>query len=356
MNGSTHFVVNAPQSWPPSGPTNPPPQIQQVPVSSMQNIQFATQTMRNPNEFQIISQPTIISAAEYRPPPQQQHIITTSAFNPQLQPPPGVQVFHTVPPPPQQIITSIPNPQPQPQIIEAPPHPVPPPHPGPTHQIITTPGPPPPPPFTTTVQYTAAHEPKPVTIDVHQHQMHGMRPGQKRKHPDEEALKNIPPKMGMGMIPNSAGAVTAKNTMSSTSTATVTTSSTSGGLITSQIYSAASADDLHQLELGTKSGNEQQSGGEHNVENFGGAGVGSSSNINNNIHSGPKHGQNGGPSPQHNSRGRGGYRMNQPYYANINSATNGRSSTNNGGYQYNNFQRVYEPGPPAPPPPTKCRW
>lgn len=91
MNGSTHFVVNAPHPWPPSGPTNPPPQIQQVPVSSMQNIQFTTQTMRNPNEFQIISQPTIISAAEYRPPPQQQHIITTSSFNPQLQPPTGNQ-------------------------------------------------------------------------------------------------------------------------------------------------------------------------------------------------------------------------------------------------------------------------
>lgn len=358
MNGSTHFVLNAPQPWPPSGPTNPPPQIQQVPVSSMQNIQFTAQPMRNPNEFQIISQPTIISAAEYRPPPQQQHIITTSSFNPQMQPPPGVQVFHTVPPP-QQIITSIPNPQPQPQIIEAAPHPVPPPHPGATHQIITTPVPPPPPPFTTTVQYAAPHEPKQTTIDVQLHQMHAMRVGQKRKHPDEESLKNIPPKMGMGMIPHSStGGVTAKNTMSSTSTATVTTSSTSGGLITSQIYSAASADDLQQLEVGTKSGNEQQSGGELNAENFGGAGVGSNINNNNSIHSGPKHGQNGPLQQQQhmggNSRGRGAYRMNQPYYANNNI---GRNNNSNGNYQFNSFQRGYEPSAPsAPPPPTKCRW
>ncbi|KXJ75008.1 hypothetical protein RP20_CCG012522 [Aedes albopictus] len=280
MNGSTHFVVNAPHPWPPSGPTNPPPQqIQQVPVSSVQNIQFTAQPMRNPNEFQIISQPTIISAAEYRPPPQ--HIITTSSFNPQLQPPPGMQVFHTVPPPTQQIITSIPNPQPQPQIIEAP-HPVPPPHPAATHQIITAPVPPAPPPFTTTVQYTAApHEPK--------------------------------------------------------------------------------------LEVGTNSGNEQQSGGEHNVENFGGAGVGSN-NINNNnnsssMHSGPKHGQNGPPQQlQHmggHSRGRGVYRINQPYYANNNSNNNanGRNNGNGGHYQFNNFQRVYEPAPSSgPPPPAKCRW
>ncbi|XP_062555551.1 uncharacterized protein LOC134220501 isoform X2 [Armigeres subalbatus] len=358
MNGSTHFVVNAPQPWPPGGTTNPPPQIQQVPVSSMQNIQFTAQPLRNPNEFQIISQPTIISAAEYRPPPQQQHIITTSSFNPQMQPPPGLQVFHTVPPPPQQIITSIPNPQPQPQIIEASPHPVPPPHPAATHQIITAQGPPPPPPFTTTVQYTATHEPKPTAIEIHQHQMHGMRQAQKRKHPDEEAHKNMLPKMGMGTIPNSnPGSVTAKNTMSSTSTATVTTSSTSGGLITSQIYSAASADDLQHLEMDTKSGNEQQSGGEHNAENFGGAGVGSNNNNNgNSIHSGPKHGQNG-PSQQQlmggNSRGRGAYRMNQPYYANNNSTGRNNSS---GSYQYNSFQRVYEPVQTAPPPPTKCRW
>ncbi|XP_052563905.1 uncharacterized protein LOC120415225 isoform X2 [Culex pipiens pallens] len=231
INGSTHFVVNTqPQPWPPNGAV-PPPQIQQVPVSSMQNIQFATapQQMRNPNEIQIISSPaTIISAAEYRPQQQQQqHIITTSGpFNPQMQPPPGVQVIHTVPPP-QQIITSIPQTvqsvPPPPQIIEASPHhAVPPPH-SATHQIMTAHGPPPP---YTTVHYTMApHDPKllqpPMEIQhqhphQHQHQQHqlhqqqqhqqqqqqqqqlGMRPGQKRKHPEDDAHRNIPPKMGMG--------------------------------------------------------------------------------------------------------------------------------------------------------------
>lgn len=356
MNGGTHFVVNAPHHWPPNGPNNASSQIQQVPVSSMQNIQFATQTMRNPNEIQIISQPTIISAAEYRQPPQQQHIITTSSFNPQMQPPPGLQVFHTVPPPQQQIITSIPNQQPQQHIIEASPHPVPPPHSGP-HQLIAASVPPPAPPFST-VHYTTSHEPK-SNIDVQQHQLQGMRLGQKRKHPDEESHKNILPKMGMGMIQSSgAGSVTAKNTMSSTSTATVTTSSTSGGLITSQIYSAASADDLHGLEVCTKSGNEQQSGDEHNAEYLDGAGVGSNdsnkNNSNNNFtRSGPKQSQNGSLQLNlgANSRARNTFRMNQPYFANNNtSASNGR----NGNYQFNNIQRVCESSPP--PPSTKCRW
>lgn len=110
-------------------------------------------------------------------------------------------------------------------------------------------------------------------------------------------------------------------------------------------------DDLQQLDVGTKSGNEQQSGGEHNAENFGGAGVG-----NNNMHSGPKHGQSGSLQ-QHmggHSRGRGMYRINQPYYANNNNA-NGRNNSN-GNYQFNNFQRVYEPSPSAQPPSAKCRW
>ncbi|XP_058457379.1 integrator complex subunit 3 homolog isoform X2 [Malaya genurostris] len=346
MNGGTHYVVNAQQSWPPNGTTQPP-QIQQVPVSSVQNIQFAPQTMRNPNEIQIISSPAIISAAEYRPP--QQHIITTSSFNPQMQPPPGMQVIHTVPPPHQQIITSIPNPQPQ--IIEAPQHPVPPPHSGPTHQIIATPVPAPPPQFTT-VQYTTAHEPK-SSIEIQLHQQHGMRSGQKRKHPEDESHKNIPPKMGMGMnLSSGASSVTAKCTMSSTSTATVTTSSTSGGLITSQI-SSNSTDELQHADDGNNSGNEQQSGDEHNVENFGGIGVGSctnnnnnnnNNNSNNNPHSGPKHSHNG----QHqmsggNNRPRGAYRMSQSYFG----------SNSNGSYQQNSFHRNYES---APPPPPKCRW
>ncbi|XP_055620011.1 uncharacterized protein LOC129764685 isoform X2 [Toxorhynchites rutilus septentrionalis] len=202
MNGSTHFVVNAPQQWQPTVSASAPPQMQTVPVSSVQNIQFAPQQMRNPNEIQIISSPAIISAAEYRPP--QQHIITTSSFNPQMQPPPGLQVIHTVPPPPQQIITSIPNPQPpqqiitsmqnpQPQIIEAQPHQ------GPTHQIITTPGVQPT--QFTAVQYSAPHEMKP-NIEMQHHVYsaahHGMRQGQKRKHQEDESHKNLPPKMGMG--------------------------------------------------------------------------------------------------------------------------------------------------------------
>ncbi|XP_055593704.1 uncharacterized protein LOC129744941 isoform X2 [Uranotaenia lowii] len=195
MNGGTHFVVNAPQHWPPNGHV-PPPQIQQVPVSSMQNIQFAPQQIRQPEGIQIISTPTIISAAEYRPPPQ--HIITTSSFNPQMQPPPGVQVIHTVPPPTQQIITSIPQPaHTQQHIIEAPAHM------GQQHQIITTaPGIPPPPPSFTTVQYAAAPpELKPPPAEMQMHSLSAqltMRLGQKRKHTEDEAHSNVVQKIGMG--------------------------------------------------------------------------------------------------------------------------------------------------------------
>ncbi|XP_055537539.1 protein transport protein SEC31-like isoform X1 [Wyeomyia smithii] len=347
VNGGTHFVVNTPQPWPPNG-AGPPPQIQQVPVSSVQNIQFAPQPMRNPNEIQFISTPAIISAAEYRPP--QQHIITTSSFNPQMQPPQGVQVIHTVPPPHQQIITSIPNAQPQ--IIEAPPHSVPPPHPGATHQIITTPVPPPPAPFTT-VQYTTTHHDPKQSMEMQQHQQIVMRPGQKRKHPEDDSHKNIPPKMGMGMNLNS-GSVTAKSTMSASSTATVTTSSTSGGLITSQI-SSSPTDELQNPEnVGPKSGNELQSDGEQSVENFGAIGVGSSNNnINSNNsthHSGPKQPQQ--QSTGGNNRPRGSYRGNQPYY--VNNSGNGRNN-NNGSYQLNSYHRNFEPTS-QPPPPPKCRW
>ncbi|XP_053673455.1 uncharacterized protein LOC128723715 isoform X2 [Anopheles nili] len=161
--GGSHFVVSAPQPWPVTA-SAAGQQIQQVPASTVPSIQITTQPIRNPNEIHIISQPTIISAAEFRPPAsQQQQIITTSAFNPQIQPPQGLQVqFHTVPPPPQQIITSLPNAQTQPppqatgsQLIEN--------QPGTPHQIIinaSIPPQPPPPPAFTAVQFSTQESPK----------------------------------------------------------------------------------------------------------------------------------------------------------------------------------------------------
>ncbi|XP_050073797.1 uncharacterized protein LOC126561594 isoform X3 [Anopheles maculipalpis] len=274
VSGS-HFVVSAPQPWPVVTASAPGQQIQQVPVSTVPSIQITTQPMRNPNEIHIISQPTIISAAEYRPPAsQQQQIIATSAFNPQIQPPQGVQVqFHTVPPPTQQIITSLANAQTQPppqapqsQLIENQPVP-------PQHQIIINapipPQPPPPPPSFTTVQYSTQEAPKPNVEQLQQRpppqpqppqqqtslsittqsQSHAimLRPGQKRKIPDDDINKNMPPKIGMGMsgagrnlpVGSNGGILTAaqaKCIMSSVSTGTATTTSTSGvGLISSQI-------------------------------------------------------------------------------------------------------------------------
>uniref|UniRef100_A0A182K6L5 KH homology domain-containing protein 4 n=1 Tax=Anopheles christyi TaxID=43041 RepID=A0A182K6L5_9DIPT len=224
VSGS-HFVVSAPQPWPVVTASAAGQQIQQVPVSTVPSIQITTQPMRNPNEIHIISQPTIISAAEFRPPAsQQQQIIATSAFNPQIQPPQGVQVqFHTVPPPPQQIITSLANAQTQPppqapqsQLIEN--------QPGPQHQIIINapipPQPPPPPPAFTAVQYSTQEVPKPNVEQMQQRpppqpqppqqqpplsintqpQSHAimLRPGQKRKISDEDVNKIMPPKVGMG--------------------------------------------------------------------------------------------------------------------------------------------------------------
>uniref|UniRef100_A0AAG5DTR5 KHDC4/BBP-like KH-domain type I domain-containing protein n=1 Tax=Anopheles atroparvus TaxID=41427 RepID=A0AAG5DTR5_ANOAO len=273
VSGS-HFVVSAPQPWPVVTASAAAPQIQQVPVSSVPSIQITTQPMRNPNEIHIISQPTIISATEYRSPAQQQQqIITTSAFNPQIQPPPGVQVqFHTVPPPTQQIITSLPNAQTQPppqappqQMLESqPPHPA-----QPQHQIIINapvpPQPPPPPPTFATVQYSPQDSQKSNVEQLQQRppqqpqpqqqpsnhpsqlQSHIMRTGQKRKMSDDDVHKTMPPKIGMGMngagrhllVGSNRGILTpaqAKCIMSSVSTGTVTTTSTSGGgLISSQI-------------------------------------------------------------------------------------------------------------------------
>ncbi|XP_052892990.1 uncharacterized protein LOC128300824 isoform X2 [Anopheles moucheti] len=282
VSGS-HFVVSAPQPWPVVTASAAGQQIQQVPVSTVPSIQITTQPMRNPNEIHIISQPTIISAAEYRPPAsQQQQIIATSAFNPQIQPPQGVQVqFHTVPPPTQQIITSLANAQTQPppqapqsQLIEN--------QQGPQHQIIINapipPQPPPPPPSFTAVQYSTQEAPKPNVEQMQQRpppqpqpsqqqtshslttqsQPHTimLRPGQKRKISDEDLNKTMPPKIGMGSnyggnmcrmsgagrkmpVGNNGGILTAaqaKCIMSSVSTGTATTTSTSGvGLISSQI-------------------------------------------------------------------------------------------------------------------------
>lgn len=278
VSGS-HFVVSAPQPWPVVTASAAAPQIQQVPVSSVPSIQITTQPMRNPNEIHIISQPTIISATEYRSPAQQQQqIITTSAFNPQIQPPPGVQVqFHTVPPPTQQIITSLPNAQtqpppqaPPPQILENQPGPT---HPAqPQHQIIINapvpPQPPPPPPSFAAVQYSQQDSSKPNVDQLQQRppqqpqppqqqtlnhppqsqaHTHNMRPGQKRKMSEDDIHKSMPPKIGMGMngagrhllVGSHRGILTpaqAKCVMSSVSTGTVTTTSTSGGgLISSQI-------------------------------------------------------------------------------------------------------------------------
>ncbi|XP_040151162.1 bromodomain-containing protein 4-like [Anopheles arabiensis] len=223
VSGS-HFVVSAPQAWPVVTASAAGQQIQQLPVSTVPSIQITTQPMRNPNEIHIISQPTIISAAEYRPPAsQQQQIIANSSFNPQIQPPQGVQVqFHTVPPPPQQIITSLGNAQiqhppqaPQSQLIEN--------QRAPQHQIIINasipPQPPPPPPFTA-VQYSAQEvskpnveqlqRPPPTPHPPHKQLRHNintqtkphamLRPGQKRKISDEDVNKLMPPKIGLGTI------------------------------------------------------------------------------------------------------------------------------------------------------------